>query len=154
MVDITESAYTIKANEKIDVYSFGVVLLELVTGKEANNGDENMSLAEWAWRHYAEGKQILDAVDENMRKACYSEEIAPVFTLGLACTSRSPASRPSMKDVLHLLQKCSPQERYGGNKLAAEFDVLPLLGSTTYLSSYRPKKQLSKKENDSFTSGT
>ncbi|XP_059592077.1 leucine-rich repeat receptor-like serine/threonine-protein kinase BAM1 [Vitis vinifera] len=34
-----EYAYTTKVNKKIDVYSFGVVLLELVTGREPNNGD-------------------------------------------------------------------------------------------------------------------
>ncbi|RVW79224.1 LRR receptor-like serine/threonine-protein kinase HSL2 [Vitis vinifera] len=41
-----EYAYTTKVNKKIDVYSFGVVLLELVTGREPNNGDEHMCLAE------------------------------------------------------------------------------------------------------------
>ncbi|GKV10008.1 hypothetical protein SLEP1_g21433 [Rubroshorea leprosula] len=43
-----EYAYTTKVNEKIDVYSFGVVLLELVTGREADRGNENTGLAAWA----------------------------------------------------------------------------------------------------------
>ncbi|KAL2500933.1 Protein kinase family protein with leucine-rich repeat domain [Forsythia ovata] len=42
-----------RVNEKIDVYSFGVVLLELVTGREAHDGDERSSLAEWAWRTHS-----------------------------------------------------------------------------------------------------
>lgn len=144
--NITESAYAIKVNEKIDVYSFGVVLLELVTGREAHIGDENTSLVDWAWRHYIEGKEILDAMDKNTRKVCYLEEMSTVFMLGLACTSRSPATRPSMKDVLYILQKCCPKEGCGGkNKAETEFDVIPLLGSSTYLSSYKPKTQFLEK---------
>ncbi|KAJ4768504.1 Leucine-rich receptor-like protein kinase family protein [Rhynchospora pubera] len=46
-----ECAYTRKLNEKVDVYSFGVVLLELTTGREAHDGGDHGSLAEWAWWH-------------------------------------------------------------------------------------------------------
>ncbi|KAI4379933.1 hypothetical protein MLD38_006169 [Melastoma candidum] len=146
-----ELAYTTKLNEKIDMYSFGVVLLELVTGREAHNGDEDTSLANWAWRHYVEGRQISDAMDETIRKVCYLDEMTTVFKLGLACTSQSPASRPSMKEVLHVLQQCTPREGCGGaSTLGTEFDVIPLLGSTTYLSSYKPKTQFPGKGNDSF----
>ncbi|KAG7984193.1 hypothetical protein I3843_04G146000 [Carya illinoinensis] len=43
-----EYACTTRINEKIDVYSFGVIILELTTGRKANDGDEHSSLAEWA----------------------------------------------------------------------------------------------------------
>ncbi|GKV03470.1 hypothetical protein SLEP1_g15762 [Rubroshorea leprosula] len=55
-----EYAYTTRVNEKIDVYSFGVVLLELVTGREANRGDEHRNLAQWAWQHYNEGRPVKE----------------------------------------------------------------------------------------------
>ena len=89
-------------NEKIDVFSFGVVLLELTTGREPN--DENMSLAQWAWRHNSEeGNSITDALDDEIKKPCYLEEMITVFKLGLICTSKSPATWPSMKEVLQIL---------------------------------------------------
>lgn len=138
MFCVAEYAYSTKVNEKIDVYSFGVVLLELVTGRPPNSGDENMSLTEWAWRHYGEGKPITDALDEEIKEPCNLDEMAAVFQLALACTSRSPSTRPSMKEVLHILQKCSSSDR---KKVGPEFDFTPLLGTATYLSSYRRSKK-------------
>ncbi|KDP34178.1 hypothetical protein JCGZ_07749 [Jatropha curcas] len=144
-----EYAYTTKVNEKIDVYSFGVVLLELVTGREANSGDENSSLAEWAWRQSAEGKPFVDCLDEKIREPCYLEEMTTVFKLGLICTSKLPSARPSMKDVLQVLRRCSPRDNR--EKMGMEFDVAPLLGSSTYLSSYRRSKRVA--DDDDFESG-
>uniref|UniRef100_A0A5B6YGN3 Putative receptor-like protein kinase HSL1 n=1 Tax=Davidia involucrata TaxID=16924 RepID=A0A5B6YGN3_DAVIN len=132
-----EYAYTTKVNEKIDVYSFGVVLLELATGREANDGDEHTSLAEWAWRCHGEEISIVDMLDEEMKESCYLEEMTSVFKLGLICTSASPSSRPSMKDVLQILRRYSCLEGYGGKKVGSEYDVAPLLGSGKYLSSYK-----------------
>ena len=106
---MTEYAYTRKANEKIDVYSFGVVLLELATGREANRGNEHMSLAEWAWQHFGDGKSIIEALDEEIMEECYLEEITTVFKLGLMCTRKKPSVRPSMKEVLLILGRCGPQ---------------------------------------------
>ncbi|XP_050208568.1 receptor-like protein kinase HSL1 [Mercurialis annua] len=136
-----EYAYTVKVNEKIDVYSFGVVLLELVTGREPNSGDENSSLAEWAWKQNADGKPIVDCFDEEIKKTCYLEEMTGVFNLGLFCTSQLPNQRPSMKDVLQVLRRYSP--KFKKDRIASEFDVAPLLGTATYLSSYRRSKRVS-----------
>ncbi|KAK4756886.1 hypothetical protein SAY87_007013 [Trapa incisa] len=43
-----ELAHTSKVMAKIEFFSFGVILLELTIGRTANDGDEEMSLAEWA----------------------------------------------------------------------------------------------------------
>ncbi|WVZ68879.1 hypothetical protein U9M48_017760 [Paspalum notatum var. saurae] len=104
-----ECAYTKKVNEKVDVYSFGVVLLELTTGKEASDGGEHGCLAEWARHHYQSGGSIPDATDKSIRYAGYSDEIEIVFRLGLLCIAETPSSRPTMKDVLQILLKCSDQ---------------------------------------------
>ncbi|XP_057478563.1 receptor-like protein kinase 5 [Actinidia eriantha] len=133
-----EYAYTTKVNEKIDVYSFGVVLLELVTGREANDGDEHTNLAEWAWRQQGEGLSIIDALDEDIKEPLFLEEKTTVFRLGLICTSPQPLSRPSMKEVLQVLRRCDPSEGCGGKKMGTEYDAAPLLGSAnTYLSHYK-----------------
>ncbi|KAL7150796.1 hypothetical protein ABFS83_05G137400 [Erythranthe nasuta] len=129
-----EYAYTTKVNEKIDVYSFGVVLLELVTGRAPNCGDEHTSLAEWAWKCYGEEEPIAEAIDEEIKDPFYLEEIISVFKLGLMCTSPLPTSRPTMKEVTKILLRCKSLD---GKKAGKEYDVAPLLGEDKYISSYR-----------------
>ena len=116
-------------NEKIDVYSFGVVLLELVTGKEPHAGDEHSNLAEWGWRHYSEGRPIVEGLDKEVQEPCYMHEMTNVFKIGLMCTSTLPSSRPSMKEVLQMLQHCNALEGSGRKDSRNEHDFAPLLGS-------------------------
>ncbi|RCV21981.1 hypothetical protein SEVIR_4G151300v4 [Setaria viridis] len=101
-----EYGYRPKVNEKVDVYSFGVVLLELTTGKVANDSGADMCLAEWAWRRYQKGAPFDDIVDEAIREPAYMQDILSVFTMGVICTGENPLTRPSMKEVLHQLIRC------------------------------------------------
>ncbi|KQK18000.1 receptor-like protein kinase 5 [Brachypodium distachyon] len=95
-----------RMNEKVDVYSFGVVLLELTTGKVANDSGADFCLAEWAWRRYQKGPPLNDAIDEHIRDPAYLPDILAVFTLGVICTGENPSTRPSMKEVLQHLTRC------------------------------------------------
>lgn len=147
MICNAEYAYTTKVNEKIDVYSFGVVLLELVTGREANFGDEYSSLAKWSWRHYAEQQPISNALDEEINEPCYLEEMTTMYKLGLICTSTAPADRPSMKEVVQILRRLCPTDGYEGKKSKTEFDVAPLLGKSTYLSSCKSSRKVNHDDN-------
>ncbi|KAG6718535.1 hypothetical protein I3842_04G155300 [Carya illinoinensis] len=115
-----EYARTTKINEKIDVYSFGVILLELTTGRKANDGDEHTSLAEWALRHIQDGKPIGDALDEEVKESCHLNEMCHVFKLGLYCTSTQASTRPSMKEVLKVLLQCSQPVRNGEKNVIIE----------------------------------
>ncbi|KAM3192148.1 hypothetical protein ACQJBY_069404 [Aegilops geniculata] len=101
-----EYASRLKVNEKVDVYSFGVVLLELITGKVANDGGADFCLAEWAWRRYQKGPPFSDVVDEHIRDPANMADILAVFTLGVICTGENPPARPSMKEVLQHLLRC------------------------------------------------
>ncbi|BAF08269.1 receptor-like protein kinase 5 [Oryza sativa Japonica Group] len=93
-----------KVNEKVDVYAFGVVLLELTTGRVANDGGADWCLAEWAWRRYKAGGELHDVVDEAIQdRAAFLEDAVAVFLLGMICTGDDPASRPTMKEVLEQL---------------------------------------------------
>ncbi|KAK1434731.1 hypothetical protein QVD17_00481 [Tagetes erecta] len=123
-----EHAYTTKVNEKIDVYSFGVILLELTTGKEASNGNEHSSLAEWAWQHALGDAQIVDALDNEVKDPMYLNEMTGVFKLGIWCTSKLPTSRPSMKEVCQMLLRYSTAARKGkdGADVADNFPLLKL----------------------------
>ncbi|CAN6326008.1 unnamed protein product [Urochloa humidicola] len=123
-----EYAYTRKVNEKVDVYSFGVVLLELTTGKKSNNGGELGCLAEWARHHYQSGANILDVIDKSIRYAGYPSEIETVFKLGVQCIGILPSSRPTMKDVLQILLKCSEQTlRKSRMEFSMEYEAAPFL---------------------------
>nr|GMD67628.1 systemin receptor SR160 [Ipomoea batatas] len=102
-----EYGNTRKVNVKSDIYSFGVVLLELATGKEAVTRDEDMNLAQWAHKHQRDGNSAVDVLDKEIKDPRYLEAATSVFKFGLACTSSSPSSRPSMKDILQILQRCS-----------------------------------------------
>ncbi|WVZ15972.1 hypothetical protein V8G54_013538 [Vigna mungo] len=124
-------AQTTRVNEKIDVYSFGVVLLELTTGKEANHGDEYSSLAEWAWRHIQVGTDVEDILDNEIKEACYMDEICNIFKLGVMCTATLPASRPSMKEVLKILLTCSSPLSIG-DKNVGFYDSAPLLKNSKW----------------------
>lgn len=90
----------------MDVYSFGVILLELTTGKKANDGGEYGNLADWAWRCLQEADEVIDAIDQDIKDPEYIKEITMVFKLGVMCTSPMPSSRPTMKDVLQILLRC------------------------------------------------
>lgn len=115
-----EYAQSPKINEKIDVFSFGVVLLELATGKEALNGDEDSSLAEWAWEYIHQGKPIADALDEDVKEPQYLDEMCSVFKLGVICTSSSPTGRPTMSQALQILirSRTSAPENHGDKRFS------------------------------------
>ncbi|XP_019191592.1 PREDICTED: systemin receptor SR160-like [Ipomoea nil] len=102
-----EYASTRKVDAKSDIYSFGVVLLELTTGREAMTKNEDMNLAQWAHKHQREGKLAADVLDEEIKDPRYLEAMNTVFKLGVACTLSSPSSRPSMRDISQILQRCS-----------------------------------------------
>lgn len=133
----------------MDVYSFGVVLLELVTGKEPYNADEHISLVDWAWQYYNEGKCLTGALDEEIKEACHVEEMTSIFKLGLICTSTLPSSRPPIKEILQVLRQCCPAGYCGGKKVGTEFDLTPLLGDTMYISSYKDSKKAMGESDDS-----
>ncbi|XP_030448566.1 receptor-like protein kinase 5 [Syzygium oleosum] len=127
-----EYAHTTRVNEKIDVYSFGVVLLELTTGREANDGTEDMCLADWAWHHIQDGKPMSDAIDEGINNDLNLGGISNVFKLGIFCTATLPSMRPTMKEVLQVLLKCSNPLYDVEKKSRHKFDVAPLLGNSKY----------------------
>ncbi|XP_034683234.1 receptor-like protein kinase HSL1 [Vitis riparia] len=96
-----------KGEQKIDVYSFGVVLLELVTGREPTNEDEHMCLAKWALDQFKERKTIEEVVDEEIKEQCDRAQVATLFKLGIRCTNK-PSNKPTMEEVLKILQQCNP----------------------------------------------
>lgn len=92
------------ATKKSDVYSFGVLLLELVTGREAICADTGCRLAVTVAPVVSEGR-VADVVDRRLGDAYDREEAVTVAALALQCINASSGLRPSMTDVVRVLQE-------------------------------------------------
>ncbi|KAK1411085.1 hypothetical protein QVD17_37629 [Tagetes erecta] len=95
---------SLRVNEKCDVYGFGVLILEIVTGRRPiEYGEDNVLILNEQVKIMLEEGNVLECVDESMGE--YGEdEVLPVLKLGLVCTSQIPSSRPSMAEVVQILQ--------------------------------------------------
>lgn len=95
---------SLRVNEKCDVFGFGVLILELVTGRRpVEYGEDNVVILSDHVRVMLEQGNVLDCVDPSMGKYP-DEEVLPVLKLALVCTSQIPSSRPSMAEVVQILQ--------------------------------------------------
>ncbi|KAK7340820.1 hypothetical protein VNO77_21534 [Canavalia gladiata] len=95
---------SLRVNEKCDVYGFGVMILELVTGRRpVEYGEDNVLILNDHVRVLLEQGNVLDCVDQSMSE--YPEdEVLPVLKLAMVCTSQIPSSRPTMAEVVQILQ--------------------------------------------------
>lgn len=97
----------LKPNAKWDVYSFGMVLLELIAGRIYSEEE----ISQWGGGYVIEEKsRVLRMVDSSLRSEIEGKEEAVLscFKLGFACASSVPHKRPSMKDVVMLLDRIPP----------------------------------------------
>ncbi|XP_040382876.1 leucine-rich repeat receptor-like protein kinase TDR [Oryza brachyantha] len=112
-----EYTYTLKVDEKSDVYSFGVVLLEILTGRrsvEAEYGEGN-NIVEWVRRKVAGGgvRDVIGAAAWAEDGGGARDEMVLVLRVALLCTGRCPQERPSMREVLSMLQEARPDRKTG-----------------------------------------
>ncbi|XP_057764053.1 probable LRR receptor-like serine/threonine-protein kinase RFK1 isoform X1 [Salvia miltiorrhiza] len=92
--------------DKADVYSFGVVLLEIVSGKSNNNympSHNFVCLLDWA-SHLNESKHIDELIDPRLDGGAHREEIERVVKIALQCTNATPSVRPTMSEVVQMLE--------------------------------------------------
>ncbi|XP_048566243.1 probably inactive leucine-rich repeat receptor-like protein kinase At3g28040 [Triticum urartu] len=104
---------SLRVNEKCDVYGFGVLVLELVTGRRAvEYGEDDVAvLTDQVRVALEQGAGVDDdgaaaerLVDPALRGEFPEEEALPVLKLGVVCTSQIPSNRPSMAEVVQILQ--------------------------------------------------
>ncbi|XP_055961744.1 probable leucine-rich repeat receptor-like serine/threonine-protein kinase At3g14840 isoform X2 [Mercurialis annua] len=95
---------------KADVYSFGVVALEIVVGKSnmKYRPDENfVCLLDWALVVQQKG-DLLELVDQRLGSKFNKKEAVRMMKIALLCTNPSPSLRPTMSEVVKMLEGRTP----------------------------------------------
>lgn len=87
---------------KYDVYSFGVILLEIISSMCNLKPARRQASVEWAW----EVRRVGSIKDINVLPSSDTsehEQMKRCMEVGLLCTQFNPADRPTMVDVLEML---------------------------------------------------
>ncbi|XP_026441809.1 serine/threonine-protein kinase BLUS1-like [Papaver somniferum] len=90
---------------KADIYSFGVVILELISGKRCSDklGDDSPHLLDFAVALQKKG-DLISLINENLRTGISVKEARVMLDLAMLCISYSPEMRPSMLEVVNILE--------------------------------------------------
>ncbi|KAF9610831.1 hypothetical protein IFM89_025197 [Coptis chinensis] len=93
-----------RASAQTDVFGFGVLVLEVVCGRRPIE-DGMPHLVDWVWGLMEQGK-LGDALDKRLKTkgGCDGEEVERVLHLGLLCAYPEPNSRPTIRQVVKLLE--------------------------------------------------
>lgn len=108
---------------KSDVYSFGVVLLEMLSGRRAvdkNRPPGEHNLVEWSKPYLANKRKLFRIVDNRLEGQYTVEEAHKVAGLALRCLSIDSKFRPTMTDVvkvIELLHETREKEGVQGQKI-------------------------------------
>lgn len=99
---------SLRLTEKCDVYSFGVIVLELITGRRPVESSESevVILCEYV-RSSLERGEGAACIDPNLQQRP-ENEVMQVLKLGLICTAQTPSRRPSMAEVVQVLESIKP----------------------------------------------
>ncbi|KAK7318862.1 hypothetical protein RJT34_03569 [Clitoria ternatea] len=91
---------------KADVYSFGVMVLEIVSGKNNNNympSENCVCLLDKAC-HLQRIEKLIELVDERLGSEVNPTEAINLMKVALLCTNASPSHRPTMSEVVNMLE--------------------------------------------------
>lgn len=105
-----EAKLTGVATKESDVYSFGILLLELLTGKRpVMFTQEEEDIVQWVKIQLQRG-QIAELLEPGLLEldpeSSEWEEFLLGVKVGLLCTAPEPLDRPTMSDVVFMLEGC------------------------------------------------
>ncbi|MED6109959.1 hypothetical protein PIB30_038482 [Stylosanthes scabra] len=92
---------------KADVYSYGIVVLEIVSGKNNKNymaSDDCFCLLDKAL-YLLSTQNIMELVDERLGLEVNPTEAENLLKVALLCTNVSPSHRPTMSEVVNMLEE-------------------------------------------------
>ncbi|KAH1156359.1 hypothetical protein GLYMA_18G270700v4 [Glycine max] len=95
-----------RLTEKSDVYSFGVVLLEVLSGRQPLlrwEEKQRISLVNWAKHCYEKGT-LSDIVDAKLKGQIAPQCLQRYGEVALSCLLEDGTQRPSMNDVVRMLE--------------------------------------------------
>ncbi|XP_021817294.1 probable leucine-rich repeat receptor-like protein kinase At1g35710 [Prunus avium] len=106
-----ELAYTMEVNENCDVYSFGVVTLEIIMGKHPGDLFSSFSSVSSSFSSSSSSTlpahqiPIVDVLDQRISPPTHqvAGEVISLVKIAFSCLDSNPKSRPTMKQVSHLL---------------------------------------------------
>lgn len=93
---------------KSDVYGFGVVLVEMITGMRALDQSRpaaQQNLVQWVKPHLANRRKLKNIMDSRLEGRYPSKAAANVAQLALTCLAQEQKGRPSMQEVVAILEK-------------------------------------------------
>ncbi|XP_057420455.1 L-type lectin-domain containing receptor kinase IX.1-like [Lotus japonicus] len=105
-----EYMHTGKARKESDIFSFGVVLLEIATGRKAidyQDMEVQETIVEWVWQLYGLGN-ILAAADPKLCGVFDVQQMECLLVVGLWCANPDCRSRPSIRQVIKVLNFEAP----------------------------------------------
>lgn len=92
------------ANTAADIYSFGVVVLEIVTGQMAVDFRRpEVLLVRKLHEFESKKREMEELVDVRLDGEYDYEEFSRLVKLGLACTRSKPEARPSIRQIMSIL---------------------------------------------------
>ncbi|AQK69830.1 putative LRR receptor-like serine/threonine-protein kinase [Zea mays] len=105
-----------KSSERTDVFGYGIMLLELVTGQRAIDfsrleDEDDVLLLDHVKKLQREG-ELDSIVDSNLNQNYDGEDIEMIIQIALLCTQASPEDRPSMSEVVRMLEGEGLAERW------------------------------------------
>ncbi|RWR79279.1 putative LRR receptor-like serine/threonine-protein kinase [Cinnamomum micranthum f. kanehirae] len=105
-----------RSSERTDVFGYGIMLLELVTGQRAIDfsrlqDEDDVLLLDYVKKLERE-KKLDTIVDPNLDRNYDGHEVEMMIQIALLCTQASPEDRPSMSDVVRMLEGEGFAERW------------------------------------------
>lgn len=104
-----EASSSGEITRETDIYSFGIVLLEILTGKRPVMFTQDEDIVKWVKKQLQRG-QVTELLEPGLLEldpeSSEWEEFLLGIKVGLLCTATDPLDRPTMSDVVFMLEGC------------------------------------------------